>query len=134
VLKVGGDKQEIDINYVREVLESAAHQALEYASASVETPHMKTLTVSGLREEMKERLCDMINTHGWPIRELNVNRYVWNILGDGNGNPVTAEKIEKYRSNMQLVVAKTELTGWYERQKNQEKRLAARATLDDAVE
>ncbi|MBN2111917.1 hypothetical protein JW707_02335 [Candidatus Woesearchaeota archaeon] len=132
---MGEDKQEIDINQVREVLEGAASQALDYAAASVETPDMETLTVSELREDMKKRLYTLIDAHGWPIREVNVNRYVWNILGDGNGNPVTEEKIEKYRTNMQLAVAKTELTGWYERQKiHEKKRAEANATLDDSVQ
>jgi hypothetical protein len=124
---VGEDKQEIDIskidiNHVREVLEGAAYQALNYAAASVETPEMETQTVSGLRADMKERLCELIDAHGWPILEVNVDRYLWALLGDGNGNPVTAEKIENYRSKMDLTVTKTELVGWYERLKTRERR------------
>ena len=131
---MSGNKPEVDIKHVQDVLDGVVYQVLDYASASVDSASVETLTISQVRYQLKDQLCGMIDAHGWPIHEINIDRYIWGLLGDGNGNPVTAEKIVKYKEKMQLAITKTEFTGWYTRQKSEEKRqVMAETNLDDMI-
>lgn len=132
------NKPEVDIKKVSEILEGTVYKVFDEAYSKIDS--QKPWKVAKLREQLKAGITEIVQEKEWPIDHIRVDRYLWSVLGGyENGNDVTAERIDKYKHNMQLAVTKTELIGWYEREKAQEKRIAdsnaaTKNTIDHVVE
>lgn len=131
---MGGDKNGIDIEKVRDILETTVTGVLDKARNSIGNPDEATWTVSKLRREIESDLLSVSAKYDWPADVNRAMRYTGNLCGEGNGNEVTPRRIARYRKNMQRVSTRPILTGWYEREKAHEKRMAANATLDDRMD